>query len=86
VSKIIIVGTIGHIDHDKTALIAALTRASHEIVICEPKQIKDSLRPDPIMITKMPDFPEPDCLFDRNKKSKGEKKRERRDRRRKWGI
>jgi translation initiation factor 2 gamma subunit (eIF-2gamma) len=74
------VGTIGHVDHGKTTITAALmlALANTEFEVID--------RQTPIYITKMPDFPEPVFCGDVHKKSKGEKKRERHERRRKWGI
>lgn len=77
-SKVLIVGTVGHIDHSKAALVAALTRASHDVIICEPEQ----LSPPYIVIKAPPSFPEPVVCGDIQRKSKGEKKRDRAERRR----
>lgn len=75
---VIIVGAIDHSHYRKQMLINALARASLEVVAGEA--------PEPIKITKMPDFPEPVLCGDMRKKSKGEKRRGRSAWRSKWKI
>ena len=77
-SRVIVVGTIGHgMAIDAAALMLALSN-KHEVVFCE--------KPELIKITKMPDFPEPVFCRDIQRKSKGDKRRDRSEKRRKWGI
>jgi len=75
------VGTIGHVDHGKTtitaALMLALANTGHEVVEVEAK---------PIEIINIQSFDEPIFCRDIQRKSKGEKRRDRSERRRKWGI
>lgn len=73
------VGTIGHVDHCKAMITSALILALANSV-CEVVEMQ------PIKITKMPDFPEPVFCRDIQRKSKGDKRRDRSERRRKWGI
>lgn len=86
-SRVIVVGTIGHSGAiTAAALMLALANTKNEVVFCEPEKLKDQFQPEPIMITKMPDFHEPVLCGDIRKKSKGDKRRDRSERRRKWGI
>ena len=78
-SRVIVVGTIGHSGAiTAAALMLALANTKHDVVFCD--------KPEPIKITKMPDFPEPIFCKDIQRKSKGDKRRDRSERRRKWGI
>lgn len=77
-SRLVIVGTIGHSHYRKQMLINALVNAN--IVVDSGKA------PEPIRITKMPDFPDPVLCGDMRKKSKGEKRRDRSAWRSKWKI
>lgn len=86
-SRVIVVGTIGHSGAIKAAAIMlALANTKHEVVFCEPEKLKDQFPPEPIKITKMPALDEPRFCCDIQRKSKGEKRRDRSERRRKWGI
>lgn len=73
------VGTIGHVDHGKTmvtaALMLALANTAYEVV--EPK---------PIIIRPLRGLDDPIFCRDIQRKSKGDKRRDRSERRRKWGI
>jgi len=74
------VGTIGHVDHGKTTLTAALTR------VCAEAWGGNSIDAKLIKITKIPAFDDPIFCRDIQRKSKGDKRRDRSERRRKWGI
>jgi translation initiation factor 2 gamma subunit (eIF-2gamma) len=71
------VGTIGHVDHSKTTITAALMLALYQ----NKNDHTD------FCITKITNNEDPCPTFCVDgRKSKGEKRRERSERRRKWGI
>lgn len=74
------VGTIGHVDHGKTTLTAALTR------VCAESWGGNSIDAKPIVIRKLHGIDDPIFCRDIQRKSKGDKRRDRSERRRKWGI
>jgi len=77
-SRVIVIGTIGHGRAMAAAALMLALSNKHEVVFCD--------KPEQIKITKMPDFPEPVFAKDIQRKSKGDKRRDRSERRRKWGI
>jgi hypothetical protein len=85
-TKVIVVGTSGHIEQSTSKLIADLTRDKHEVVFCEPEKLGDIFGPEPIVIRNLPRFDTDISCRNISKKSKGDKRRERGERRRKWGI
>ena len=85
-SRVIVVGTIGHGRAMAAAALMLALSNKHEVVFCEPEKLKDQFPPEPIKITKIPAFDEPRFCCDIQRKSKGEKRRDRSERRRKWGI
>lgn len=74
------VGTIGHVDHGKTTITAVLTRVFLDGYSDKSADYK------PIVITPLRGFDDPVFCRDIQRKSKGDKRRERAERRRKWGI
>ncbi len=83
---IINVGTIGHVDHGKTTLTAALIMALQGMIGVKVKvnETAPTYEYQPIMAS-VDIEPLCSCGFV-TKKSKGEKRRDRAERRRKWGI
>lgn len=77
-SKVIVVGTIGRSEAITAALMLVLESTKHEVVF--------GGKPESIKITKIPAFDERRFCCDIQRKSKGEKRRDRSERRRKWGI
>jgi dethiobiotin synthetase len=77
----LIVGTIGHVDHGKTTLTAALlllaARAGVNAI---------EMKPEVIYITAPQIEPIDRSCVHYHRKSKGDKRRDRSERRRKWGI
>lgn len=75
------VGTIGHVDHGKTTVAAALMLA----LANNPSVPSD---PEPVMVryAKVPELEPKHCMGWNTKKSKGDKHRDRAERRRKWGV
>lgn len=72
------VGTIGHVDHGKTTVAAALMLALASTPVVNAKPVH--------YITASPPCEPVDCRAWGTKKSKGDKHRDRAERRRKWGI
>ena len=75
------VGTIGHVDHGKTTVVAALMRA-----LASNPSVPSGTGPVMVRCTKVPELEPNHCMGWNTKKTKGDKKRDRAERRRKWGI
>jgi len=74
--RVVIVGTVGHIDHSKSMLVAALLSATHDIVVCNEKPALPE-----ISIKVLRGFDDPIFCSDIHRKSKGDKRRDRAERR-----
>lgn len=80
-SRVIVTGTVGRV-----SLIAALSRICNDVVICEAEKGLDQFQQEPFVIKNLHDLGDRVFCKDLQRKSKGHKRRERSERRRKWGI